>query len=288
MLQTWELIQQEPLLWLGLCVVVGLLVGSFLNVVIVRLPLQMHAQWRRDAAEYLEQTLPEADKDAPGIVVPASHCPQCRSPLRWWHNIPLLSFVLLKGRCHACGATISWQYPLVEALAAGLALWAGWLFGPTLPGFAVIGLGWTLLTLTVIDQRTQLLPDIIVLPLLWVGLLLNLHSGFVSLEQAVVGAVAGYMSLWIIYQLFKLATGKEGMGFGDFKLLAALGAWFGWMALPAIVLLSSMVGLVWAIALRLRGSMQAGQAMPFGPFLAIAGWIYIVAGDQLLRLMGWQ
>lgn len=288
MLQTWELIQQEAALWLGLCLVVGLLVGSFLNVVILRLPQQMHAQWRRDAAEYLEQPVPGAAQDTPSIVFPASHCPACQAPLRWWHNIPLLSFALLKGRCHACRCRISRQYPLVELLAAGLALWAGWQFGPTLLGFAVIGLGWALLTLTVIDQRTQLLPDIIVLPLLWVGLLLNVHSGFVSLEQAVIGAAAGYMSLWSIYQVFKLATGKEGMGFGDFKLLAALGAWFGWMALPAIVLLSSVVGLVWAVALRLRGSMQAGQAMPFGPFLAIAGWVYVVAGDQLLILLVWQ
>lgn len=288
MQQIMELLAQSQATWLGLCMALGLVVGSFLNVVILRLPQQMHAQWRRDAAEYLEQPLPADCESVPGLALPPSHCPQCQASLRWWHNIPVLSFVLLKGRCHACQCPISWQYPLVEILAAGLALWAGWLFGPTLLGVAVIGLGWTLLTLTVIDQRTQLLPDVIVLPLLWVGLLLNLHSGFVSLEQAVIGAAAGYMSLWSIYQLFKLTTGKEGMGFGDFKLLAALGAWFGWMALPAIVLLSSVVGLVWALALRLRGSMQAGQAMPFGPFLAIAGWIYVVADEQVLGLLGWQ
>ncbi|MEN8720605.1 MAG: A24 family peptidase [Oceanococcaceae bacterium] len=257
----------------------GLLVGSFLNVVILRLPEMMERQWKQDAAEYLELPAPEV---APlGLAYPASHCPACHTPLRWYHNIPVLSFAWLRGRCAQCRAGISWQYPLVELLAAGVALWAGWHFGATVEGLLAIGFGWTLLTLTVIDQRTQLLPDVIVYPLLWAGLLINLHGTFAPLADAVIGAAAGYLSLWLVYQVFLKLTGKHGMGFGDFKLLAALGAWMGWMSLPGIVLLSSVVGLAWALLLLATGRMERGQAMPFGPFLAIAGWLYFVESDRL-------
>lgn len=267
-------------LWLALCAVIGLIVGSFLNVVILRLPRMMELAWKRDAAEYLEQPVPATE--TLNIAFPASHCPECGAPLRWWHNIPVLSFVLLKGRCAHCNTSISWQYPAVEVLAAILAVWAGLRFGPNLAGFAVIGMGWALLTLTVIDQRTQLLPDIIVYPLLWAGLLLNVADTFVTLDQAVIGAAAGYLSLWTIYQVFLLVTGKHGMGFGDFKLLAALGAWMGWQSLPWIVLLSSVVGLITAVVLMLSGRMTRGQPMPFGPYLAIAGWLYLLERDFLL------
>ena len=270
--------------WLLLCALIGLLVGSFLNVVILRLPKAMEAQWKRDAAEYLELE-PPSDAEAPGLVYPASHCPSCGNSLRWWHNIPVLSYVLLLGRCAYCKVGISAQYPLVELLAAALAVWAGVHFGPGWQGAAAIGLGWTLLTLTVIDQRTQLLPDVIVLPLLWAGLLVNIQSTFVPLEQAVIGAAAGYLSLWLVYQLFLQLTGKHGMGFGDFKLLAALGAWMGWASLPWIVLLSSVIGLAWALVLMLVGRMDRGQPMPFGPFLAIAGWVQLVQSDLIPRLL---
>ena len=191
----------------------------------------------------------------------------------------------LRGRCGACGKSISWQYPIVELLAAVVAVWAGLRFGPGWTAVWAIGLGWTLLALTVIDQRTQLLPDSIVLPLLWAGLLINVSGTFVPLEQAVIGAAAGYLSLWIVYQAFLLLTGKHGMGFGDFKLLAALGAWMGWMSLPWIVLLSSVVGLAWALLLLLAQRMQRDQPMPFGPFLAIAGWIHLLESDTLLALL---
>ncbi len=279
-----HLVQSHVGLWLALCAVIGLLVGSFLNVVILRLPQMMEMQWKQDAAEYLE--LPAPEVSAVGIAFPASHCPQCKSPLRWWHNIPVVSFVLLRGRCSACKEPISWQYPLVELLSAGIAVWAGAHFGASFAGVAAIGLGWALLTLTVIDQRTQLLPDSIVYPLLWAGLLININSTFVPLEQAVIGAAAGYLSLWLVYQAFLKLTGKHGMGFGDFKLLAALGAWMGWMGLPWIVLLSSVVGLVWAFALMAMGKMDRTQPMPFGPFLAIAGWLQFMESDRILAWLG--
>ncbi|MGB1557764.1 MAG: prepilin peptidase [Oceanococcaceae bacterium] len=270
--------------WLPLCAVLGLLVGSFLNVVILRLPKAMEAQWKRDAAEYLELD-PPADSQAPGLVFPASHCPSCGNSLRWWHNIPVLSYVLLRGRCAYCKSAISIQYPVIEVLAAILAVWAGLHFGLNWQGITAIGLGWALLTLTVIDQRTQLLPDVIVLPLLWAGLLINIQGTFVPLEDAVIGAAAGYLSLWLVYQIFLKLTGKHGMGFGDFKLLAALGAWMGWASLPWIVLLSSVVGLAWALVLMIVGRMDRGQPMPFGPFLAVAGWIQLVQSDLIPRLL---
>ena len=279
----WEALQGQPELWLLACAVVGLVVGSFLNVDILRVPAALEAQWRRDAAEFLELEPPQ--EQAPGIIWPPSHCPQCKTPLRWWQNLPLLGFALLRGRCGACGKSISWQYPIVELLAAVVAVWAGLRFGPGWTAVWAIGLGWTLLALTVIDQRTQLLPDSIVLPLLWAGLLINVSGTFVPLEQAVIGAAAGYLSLWIVYQAFLLLTGKHGMGFGDFKLLAALGAWMGWMSLPWIVLLSSVVGLAWALLLLLAQRMQRDQPMPFGPFLAIAGWIHLLESDTLLALL---
>lgn len=275
-----NIVQSQAWLWLTLCALVGLLVGSFLNVVILRLPQMMEAQWKQDAAEYLE--LPAPEIEPLGIAFPASHCPQCKAPLRWWHNIPVISFLALRGHCAKCQQPISWQYPLVEVLAAVLAVWAGVHFGATFAGLAAIGMGWALLTLTVIDQRTQLLPDSIVYPLLWAGLLINLNGTFVPLEQAVIGAVAGYMSLWLVYQVFLKLTGKHGMGFGDFKLLAALGAWVGWMGLPGIVLLSSVVGLIWAVLLMGLGKMDRTQPMPFGPFLAIAGWLQFVESERIL------
>lgn len=263
----------------------GLLIGSFLNVVILRLPKMMEARWHSECRELLghqgDDHTEEASKAATGfnIAYPASHCPSCGHELSWWENIPLLSYILLRGRCSSCKTRISPQYPLVEAAAAGLALltassvtW-GW---PLL--FALV-LVWALLALTVIDLNTMLLPDQITLPLLWLGLLVNVGGAFTSLPDAVIGAAAGYMTLWLVYQGFRLITGREGMGFGDFKLLGALGAWMGWQALPGIILMSSLVGAVVGISLMLLHKKDASMAIPFGPYLAAAGVIWLFFGN---------
>lgn len=268
--------------WIILAGVLGLLVGSFLNVVILRFPERMLASWRREARELLELE-PDATPAPPGVVREPSHCPHCKHPLAMRDNVPVLGWLLLRGRCRYCNAPISIQYPLVELLAGVLSAVVIWHFGPTLTGLAGLLLTWTLLALAGIDFRTQLLPDQITLPLLWLGLLLSLVPLFVMPAQALIGAAIGYLSLWSVYWLFKLLTGKEGMGYGDFKLLAALGAWMGPVALLPIILLSSLVGAVLGgvmIALRRH---QRDMPMPFGPFIAVAGWIWLIAGDPLLR-----
>ena len=261
----------------------GLLIGSFLNVVILRLPKMMEAHWNSECRELLRQPPDEEPAHAMGfnIAYPASHCPSCGHELSWWENIPLLSYILLRGRCSSCKTRISPQYPLVEAAAAGLAVMAaihtpfGW------PLLFVLVLLWALLTLTVIDLNTMLLPDQITLPLLWLGLLVNVGSTFTSLPDAVIGAAAGYMTLWLVYQGFRLLTGKEGMGFGDFKLLGALGAWMGWQALPGIILMSSLVGAIVGIGLMLLHKKDASMAIPFGPYLAAAGVIWFFFGNTI-------
>ena len=271
-------------LWFYACVALfGLLIGSFLNVVILRLPKMMEARWHSECRELLGQ---QADADEPAatgfnIAYPASHCPSCGHELRWWENLPLVSYALLRGRCSSCKTRISPQYPLVEAAAAGLAVLAassvtwGW---PLL--FALI-LIWALLTLAVIDLNTMLLPDQVTLPLLWLGLLVNVGGMFTNLSDAVIGAAIGYLVLWTIYQGFKLLTGKEGMGFGDFKLLAALGAWMGWQALPGIILMSSLVGAIVGISLMLLRKKDGNMAIPFGPYLAAAGVIWFFFGKMI-------
>ena len=271
-------------LWFYACVALfGLLIGSFLNVVILRLPKMMEARWHSECRELLGQ---QSDADEPAatgfnIAYPASHCPSCGHELRWWENLPLVSYALLRGRCSSCKTRISPQYPLVEAAAAGLAVLAassvtwGW---PLL--FALI-LIWALLTLAVIDLNTMLLPDQITLPLLWLGLLVNVGGMFTNLSDAVIGAAIGYLVLWTIYQGFKLLTGKEGMGFGDFKLLAALGAWMGWQALPGIILMSSLVGAIVGISLMLLRKKDGNMAIPFGPYLAAAGVIWFFFGKMI-------
>lgn len=265
----------------------GLLIGSFLNVVILRLPKMMETRWHSECRELLGHNADDDTEDAGkattsfNIAYPASHCPSCGHELRWWENLPLLSYALLRGRCSSCKTRISPQYPLVEAAAAGLALLAassvtwGW---PLL--FALV-LVWALLTLTVIDLNTMLLPDQITLPLLWLGLLVNVSGTFTGLSDAVIGAAAGYMVLWLIYQAFRLLTGKEGMGFGDFKLLGALGAWMGWQALPGIILMSSLVGAIVGISLMLLHKKDGSMAIPFGPYLAAAGVIWFFFGSQI-------
>jgi leader peptidase (prepilin peptidase) / N-methyltransferase len=266
--------------WIAIAGVLGLIVGSFLNVVILRLPARLDAFWRQEAHHVLgleagSEPLP------PGIVRESSHCPHCKHPLSARDNIPLFGWLLLRGRCRYCQAPISIQYPLVELLTAVFSTIIIWKFGPTWTSLAGLFFTWALVALSGIDFRTQLLPDQITLPLLWAGLLLSLCHLFVAPEQAILGAAIGYLSLWSVYWLFKLLTGKEGMGFGDFKLLAALGAWMGTGALLPVILLSSLVGALIGGALIALRRHAREVPMPFGPFIAMAGWIWFVAGDYL-------
>ena len=259
----------------------GMLVGSFLNVVIYRLPLMMETRWRSDCCELLE-----VEKDNPGepltLATPNSHCPQCRSAIKPWHNIPVISYLILGGRCANCAEKISIRYPIIEMITGLLTLSLGFIFAPSLALVGAILLTWSLIALTMIDVDHQLLPDDITLPLLWLGLALNTMGTFVSLQDAVLGAIFGYLILWSVYWIFKLLTGKEGMGYGDFKLLAALGAWLGWQALPLIILLSSLVGAVVGIALMIIKRRGKEIPIPFGPYLAAAGWISLLWGEQIL------
>lgn len=277
----FSFLADQPALLIIFCTVFGLLVGSFLNVVIHRVPRMMERTWRREAQEVLE--LPIEETSPYNLVVPRSRCPHCDHAIRWHENIPVISWLLLKGRCSACGQGISARYPLIELLSALLAAVCAWQFGYGSWLVFVLFASFTLLALAAIDLDTTLLPDAMTFPLLWAGLLAALLGiSPVSLPDAVVGAMAGYLSLWSLYWVFKLVTGKEGMGYGDFKLLAALGAWLGWQYLPLVILLSSVVGLVFAIGMMARGGLKKGQGIPFGPYLAIAGWIALLWGERIV------
>jgi leader peptidase (prepilin peptidase)/N-methyltransferase len=262
--------------------VLGLLVGSFLNVVIHRLPRMLERGWAEQCAELRGETPVPAP--AYNLVVPRSACPSCGHRIGALENVPVLSWLALRGRCRGCGTRIPARYPLVELLGGVLGALAIAHFGPTWQGLAACGLLWTLVALTFIDADTQLLPDDLTLPLLWAGLVANLFGLFVPLREAVIGALAGYLSLWTVYWAFKLIRGKEGMGYGDFKLLAALGAWLGWKVLPAIVLLSSVVGALVGVALILFRRHDRGTPLPYGPYLAAAGAIALFAGRPLASL----
>ena len=270
-----------PGLYLPAALVLGLVVGSFLNVVILRLPPRMEWEWRGECREFMGLEAVE-EEAPPGLVFDRSRCPKCGHAIRPWENIPLFSWLALRGRCSSCKTPISIQYPLVEAASGLLALAVVWHFGPTWQALAMLVLAWGLLAASVIDLRTQLLPDDLVLPLLWLGLAASLGGLFISAEQAILGAMAGYLSLWSVYQLFKLLTGKEGMGFGDFKLLAVIGAWGGWKILPLAILLSSVVGAVVGIGLMLLRRHGRDVPLPFGPYIAAAGLIALLWGDQLI------
>ena len=262
--------------------IIGLLVGSFLNVVILRLPKQLQDSWKKEASDFLGLQ-PEPVKKSVTIAKPASRCPACGAPIKAWHNIPVFSYLFLKGKCSACSTPISIQYPLVE-LTSGLATaFILYHFGITAIALYSVVFTWCLIALTGIDFHEQLLPDQITLPLLWLGLFANLSGVFVPLNEAVIGAIGGYLCLWSIYWLFKLVTGKEGMGYGDFKLLAALGAWMGWQMLPLIIILSSFVGAIVGIINIILKRQDKDVPMAFGPFLAIAGWIALVWGDQIVH-----
>jgi leader peptidase (prepilin peptidase) / N-methyltransferase len=264
--------------------VLGLIVGSFLNVVILRLPARLMHSWRQQSREILELPEPEGEKSPPGIVWEASHCPQCKHALGAVENIPVISWLVLRGRCRHCKSPISIQYPLVELITALASAAVVWKFGPTYASIAGLALTWVLVALAGIDLRTQLLPDQLTLPLLWLGLLLSLVPIFVLPVPSIIGAAIGYLSLWSVYWLFKLVTGKEGMGYGDFKLLAALGAWMGPASLLPTILLSSLIGaVVGGTFLAIRGKDRA-TPIPFGPFIAAAGWVWFVAGPVLWTL----
>ncbi|MFV0477233.1 MAG: prepilin peptidase [Parahaliea sp.] len=271
---------QSPWLLFTLLLMLGLVVGSFLNVVIFRLPLMMQSSWRSECHLLLEI---EQSEEEPRLTLstPNSHCPNCKAPVKPWQNIPVLSYLILMGKCANCKVSISIRYPVVELVTGLASLFMALHFGPSLMMVGAVLLTWALIALTMIDIDHQLLPDDITLPLLWLGLLFNLNATFVSLQDAVIGAMAGYLLLWSIYWLFKLLTGKEGMGYGDFKLLAALGAWLGWQALPLIILLSSLVGAVIGIALMLIRKRGRDIPIPFGPYLAIAGWIALLWGETI-------
>lgn len=276
-----DLLAQSPPLWIGTALVLGLAVGSFLNVIIHRLPKMMQAEWEDGCAHLHGQTPPARARY--NLMTPASSCPACGHRIRPWENIPLLSWLGLRGKCSNCAARISARYPLVELLTGLLSAAVAWHFGFGFAAGAALLFLWTLIALTFIDFDTQLLPDVLTLPLLWLGLLINLNGAFVPLPEAVVGAASGYLFLWSVYWLFKLATGKEGMGAGDFKLLAAIGAWLGWKMLLPVILLSSLVGAIVGIALMLLARLGRGQPIPFGPYLAGGGLIALFAGDALMQ-----
>lgn len=275
----------DPAISVPVAVVIGLIIGSFLNVVIARLPVMMEREWRSECRELLaEEGASGAADDAERftLVSPRSRCPRCRSPVRATDNVPVVSWLLLRGRCRACGASISIQYPLVEALTAVLTVLVILRFGATPYGLLAILFTWMLIPAAVIDLRTTLLPDNLTLPLLWLGLAAAATEvSPIDPADAIVGAIAGYLILWGLYHVFRLVTGKEGMGYGDFKLLAALGAWVGWQGLPLVILLSSGVGAVLGLLMiGLQGRDRAAP-IPFGPFLAAGGWIALMWGDRI-------
>jgi len=288
-----ELLSSSPAFYLFVVGLLGLMVGSFLNVVIHRLPIMMEREWRAHCSELAEgNTSPPDTEEKLTLSIPRSRCPHCGHSITARENIPVLSYLWLRGRCSACSEKISARYPLIEFITALLSVTVAWHFGFTWPALAALFFTWALITLTMIDFDQQLLPDSITLPFLWLGLALSLWPVFVDSPTAIIGAIAGYLSLWIVYWAFKLVTGKEGMGYGDFKLLALLGAWMGWQMLPVIILLSSAVGAVVGITLILVRGRNRNTAIPFGPYLAAAGWIALLWGHDIsnayLRFSGLQ
>lgn len=275
-----ELLQGSTAFLLFVLTVLGLMVGSFLNVVIHRLPIMMERQWQQECQHFLHPDQPPEELPVYNLATPASACPNCGHKIRPWQNIPVLSYLLLGGKCAGCRTTISIRYPLVEAAGAVLAVLIGLTFGASWQTLVLCPVAWALLALTMIDLDTQLLPDVITLPLLWAGLMVNSFAVIVPLSDALWGTVGGYLTLWTVYHVFKALTGKEGMGYGDFKLLAALGAWLGWLMLLPMIILSSLVGLVLAVGFIAKQGRS--EPMPFGPSIAIAGMIAMLWGQPLL------
>ena len=277
--------EQYPVLYLGTLFVFGALIGSFLNVVIYRLPVMMQREWRSDCLEFLEQP-PVAEEERFNLSVPRSRCGDCGHKITALQNVPIISYLLLGGKCAGCKTRISVQYPLVELFTALISVTVGWHFGVSLQALAALLLSWSLIAASGIDIGHKLLPDNITLPLLWLGILLSLFDVFVSLQDSILGVMLGYMSLWIVFWLFKLVTGKEGMGYGDFKLLAMLGAWLGWQPLFVVILTSSLVGAIVGISMIVMKKTGRETQIPFGPYLAAAGWMTLLWGDQLMRFYG--
>ena len=284
-MEVLHLLETSPLFFGIAAGALGLVVGSFLNVVIHRLPTMMHNTWSRECREHMEDSPTEALVQEPfNLLTPASRCPQCGHRITALENIPVISYLFLRGRCSGCGTGIPLRYPAVEIVTAVLSVITALHFGFSVQTLAALAFTWALIPLFLIDFDIQILPDIITLPLLWCGLLLSLFNIFVDSQTSIIGAAVGYLSLWSIYHLFKLATGKEGMGFGDFKLLGAIGAWTGWQALPVVILFSSVVGAVIGILLILFKGRDHSQPMPFGPFLAAAGWMTLLWGTDIIDL----
>lgn len=277
-----SLLQGDSTLFITVSVIFGLMVGSFLNVVIYRLPKMMEQEWHNNCLELQGKDIPAQQQFT--LSKPRSSCPHCGHKIKAIENVPVISYLLLRGRCSACKTPISIRYPLVEIFTGTLIGLTSWQFGYTSATLFAWVFVFALIALTFIDFDTQLLPDDITLPLLWLGLLFNLHSGFTDLESAVIGAMAGYLVLWSVFWLFKLIRGKEGMGYGDFKLLAAIGAWFGWKLLPAVILLSSTLGAIIGIALIVLTKRSKEVPIPFGPFLAIGGIAALFFGQQLSQI----
>ena len=291
-----DALQQNSVFYIAAIFLLGLLVGSFLNVVIYRLPIIIQREWRKDCSNYLQenyQAIIQLDnskepKEPFNLVKPDSTCPSCGHQIRAWENIPVISYLFLKAKCSNCKTSISFRYPFIELLSASLAALCAWHFGFSAAGFTAILLSWALIALAMIDYDTQYLPDQITLPFLWLGLLLNLNNTFTDIESSIIGAIAGYMILWSVHHLFKLITKKEGMGYGDFKLLALLGAWMGWQFLPVIIILSSLVGSIIGISLIAFKKHQREIPIPFGPYLAVAGWIALLWGNDINQsYMNW-
>lgn len=276
--------------WMPMAVgaILGLLIGSFLNVVIARLPRMLERQWKRECAEVAGNAPPTEFDSTFNLVVPRSSCPHCGHQIRWYENIPVLSFLMLRGKCSACGKSISWRYPAVEITTGILFAWCASRWGMTPMALAWAGFSAALIALTLIDWDTTLLPDDITLPLLWAGLIsASLRVTPLPLGDALWGAISGYVSLWLVYWTFKLATGKEGMGYGDFKLFGALGAWFGWSALVPIILMASVIGAIVGIGMKFTLGLREGGYVPFGPFLALAGLTAMIFGpSSIVRFIG--
>ncbi|WP_372835812.1 A24 family peptidase [Pontibacterium sp.] len=282
-----ETLNAHPFAAMGVAFMFALMIGSFLNVVIYRVPKMMELEWQ---AQFDEMQGKEASQERFNLSVPASSCPKCGHKIRWFENIPVISYLMQKGQCNGCHTPISARYPSVELFTALISMYVVSIYGLNEISLAVMLFSWILICLTLIDYDTQLLPDSMTLPLLWLGLLVNSFGMFTSLHMAVAGAMLGYLSLWSIYWLFKLLTGKEGMGYGDFKLLAALGAWAGADQLPVIILFSSLVGAIFGIMLIVLKRHERQNPIPFGPYLAVAGWISLIWGQEIthkyLQLIG--
>jgi leader peptidase (prepilin peptidase)/N-methyltransferase len=275
--------QSSPWLLYSTVILFGLCVGSFLNVVAYRLPLMMERDWKVECHEFLELERPAIDDSVSEMTLstPSSACPHCGHKIRFWENIPVISYIFLGGSCSSCKAGISIQYPVVELFTGLASLCVAYTFGATLQTIAALLFTWVLIALSLIDIKKQILPDNMTLPLLWLGIFCSFFGLFTDLESSIIGAMAGYLILWSVYQLFKFVTKKEGMGFGDFKLLATLGAWVGYSYLPQIILVSSVVGSVIGISMLITGKTKQQQPIPFGPYLAVAGWIALLWGEKI-------